>query len=69
MMPQAEAVMPALRPARPISDTFRKDGLRVEISAVNAGAYLLAASRNEPALNIGQLKQMALSTAWQRASG
>jgi hypothetical protein len=48
-------------------DTFRKDGLRVVISSVNAGAYQLAASRNEPALNIEQLKQIALNPAWQRA--
>ncbi|MFI5635038.1 hypothetical protein ACIA8E_37980 [Streptomyces sp. NPDC051664] len=48
-------------------DTFRKDGLRVVISAVNAGAYKLPASRTEPALKIGQLQQIALAPTWRRA--
>ncbi|MFD7440847.1 hypothetical protein [Streptomyces sp. NPDC059909] len=46
-------------------DTFRKDGLRVAITAVNAGAYQLPASRSEPALSIEQLKRIALDRTWQ----
>ncbi|MFD9007341.1 hypothetical protein ACFV0T_41555 [Streptomyces sp. NPDC059582] len=49
-------------------DTLRKDGLRVVISAVNARAYRLPASRSEPALDIQQLQGIALDTAWERAS-
>ncbi|MFS4095836.1 hypothetical protein [Streptomyces sp. AF1A] len=50
-------------------DTLRKDGLRVVISTVNAGAYQLPADRREPALNITQLKQIVLNSAWIRAAG
>ena len=49
-------------------DTFRTDGLRVVVSAVNARAYKLPASRSEPALSIEQLKQIALDATWQQAS-
>jgi hypothetical protein len=49
-------------------DTLHKDGLRVVISALNAGAYPLPASRSEPALTIRQLQQIALDTAWEHAS-
>ncbi|MDF6042276.1 hypothetical protein LRD69_08880 [Streptomyces sp. JH14] len=49
-------------------DTLRPDGLRVVISALNAPAYPLAAIRKEPALDTGQLQQIALDPAWQRAS-
>ncbi|MGW1887805.1 hypothetical protein [Streptomyces sp. NPDC001970] len=37
------------------------------ISAVDAGAYRLPAGRSEPALNIEQLKRIALHTSWHRA--
>lgn len=46
-------------------DTVREDGLRVVITAVNAGAYQLPATRAEPALNIEQLKRIALAPPWQ----
>ncbi|MEV8637868.1 hypothetical protein AB0395_40090 [Streptosporangium sp. NPDC051023] len=49
-------------------DTLRRDGLRVVISAVNAGAYRLPASRGEPALTLDQLKQIALDPAWQQTA-
>ncbi|AWW41997.1 hypothetical protein [Streptomyces cadmiisoli] len=50
-------------------DALRKNGLRVVISAVNARAYGLPPDRSEPALDIRQLKQMALDPVWQRSSG
>jgi hypothetical protein len=49
-------------------DTFRTDGLRVAISALNAPAYPLSATREEPALTTRQLQQIALDPAWRRAS-
>ncbi|MGW1540759.1 hypothetical protein ACWCPM_11035 [Streptomyces sp. NPDC002309] len=49
-------------------DTFRTDGLRVVISALNAPAYPLPPSRHDPALDIDQLKQIALNPAWQHAT-
>ncbi|MFB7177289.1 hypothetical protein ACFCYI_06245 [Streptomyces sp. NPDC056257] len=49
-------------------DTFRKDGLRVVITAVNARAFRLPAGRSEPALNTEQLRQMALDAAWEEPS-
>ncbi|MFI9219388.1 hypothetical protein [Streptomyces werraensis] len=49
------------------ADTLRPDGLRVVISAVNAPAYLLPASRSTPVLTMRQLRDMALDPAWQKA--
>lgn len=49
-------------------DTFRRNGLRVVISAVNAPAYHLPASREQPAIPIKELKEIALVAAWQQAS-
>jgi hypothetical protein len=50
------------------ADTLRPDGLRVVISAVNAPAYLLPASRKEPVLTARQLQDIALDPAWQKDS-
>ncbi|MFE0633487.1 hypothetical protein ACFW3D_41985, partial [Streptomyces sp. NPDC058864] len=44
-------------------DTLRTDGLRVVITAVNAPAYLLPATRPEPVLTTRQLQRIALAPA------
>jgi hypothetical protein len=49
-------------------DTFRKDGLRVVISAVNARAYGIPATRKIPALTTSQLRQIALDPLWAQLS-
>ncbi|MGP3753508.1 hypothetical protein [Streptomyces sp. IBSNAI001] len=46
-------------------DTIRPDGLRVVISAFNAANQNEAASREEPALTLDQLKKIATSEVWQ----
>lgn len=51
------------------ADTMRKDGFRVVVSAFNAGAQHQAATRDEPALTMEQLKALALSAKWQSLSG
>ncbi|MCQ9185628.1 hypothetical protein KMT30_42700 [Streptomyces sp. IBSBF 2953] len=48
-------------------DTLRKDGLRVVISAFNGSAQDRKATRAEPALTIGQLREIALSPRWRSA--
>ncbi|MGW2220680.1 hypothetical protein ACWCSD_37325 [Nonomuraea sp. NPDC001684] len=50
-------------------DTLGTDGLRVVISALNAGAYRLPADRSVPALTLEQLRQIALAPAWRQAIG
>ncbi|TXS33217.1 hypothetical protein EAO74_04500, partial [Streptomyces sp. gb1(2016)] len=45
-------------------DTIRPDGLRVVISAFNAANQNEAASREEPALTLDQLKKIATSEVW-----
>lgn len=45
-------------------DTMRPDGRRVVISAFNSGAQHTAATRETPALTIGQLREIALSPQW-----
>ncbi|MFB9554574.1 hypothetical protein [Streptomyces roseoviridis] len=47
------------------ADTLAKDGLRVVVSAFNAGAQHEAATRAEPALTTDQLKAIALSPKWR----
>ena len=47
-------------------DTLRSNGLRVLVSAVNASAYVVPATRPNPALTIPQLKQIALDPTWQQ---
>ncbi|WP_329536891.1 hypothetical protein OG568_50745 (plasmid) [Streptomyces sp. NBC_01450] len=49
-------------------DTFRKDGIRIVVSALNAPAYALAPTRPDPALDIAELKKIALDPAWQRVT-
>ncbi|MGW2937228.1 hypothetical protein ACWDA7_36580 [Streptomyces sp. NPDC001156] len=49
-------------------DTFRKDGLRVVISTVNARAYGIPATRKIPALTTSQLRQIALDPLWAQLS-
>jgi hypothetical protein len=48
-------------------DTYSEDGLRVVISSVNARAYNLPAGRPTPALDIEQLKKIALDAVWKKA--
>ncbi|CAL9466278.1 hypothetical protein SUDANB105_02729 [Streptomyces sp. enrichment culture] len=45
-------------------DTMRPDGRRVVISAFNSGAQHTAATRETPALTIGQLREIALDPQW-----
>ncbi|HZF91986.1 hypothetical protein [Streptomyces sp.] len=45
-------------------DTLRPDGHRVVISAFNSGAQHTPATRETPALTIGQLREIALSEQW-----
>ncbi|MEE1756757.1 hypothetical protein [Streptomyces sp. SP18CS02] len=49
-------------------DTIRPDGFRVVVSAFNAGAQHEAATREEPALTMDQLKSIATSKKWTGAS-
>jgi hypothetical protein len=46
------------------ADTIRTDGLRVVVSAFNSGSQNAAATRQTPALTIGQLKAIATSGKW-----
>ncbi|MFI9557378.1 hypothetical protein [Nonomuraea endophytica] len=50
-------------------DTLGADGLRVVISAINAGAYRLPAGRGTPALSPERLRRIALDPAWRQAVG
>jgi hypothetical protein len=45
-------------------DTMRPDGRRVVISAFNSGSQNTAATRETPALTIGQLREIALDQKW-----
>lgn len=45
-------------------DTVRVDGLRVVVSAMNAGGPHDAVSREKPALTLEQLREIALSSKW-----
>ncbi|MFI9615634.1 hypothetical protein ACIHCM_28820 [Streptomyces sp. NPDC052023] len=45
-------------------DTLRTDGLRVVISAFNSGSQQTPATREAPALTIGQLRGIALAPEW-----
>lgn len=45
-------------------DTMRPDGRRVVISAFNSGSQHTPATRETPALTIGQLREIALSEQW-----
>jgi hypothetical protein len=45
-------------------DTVRVNGLRVVVSALNAGGPHDAPSRDKPALTMEQLKEIALSSQW-----
>ncbi|MET8168442.1 hypothetical protein ABZT34_29990 [Streptomyces sp. NPDC005329] len=51
------------------ADTMRADGRRVVISAFNSGSQSTAATRAEPALNIAQLRKIALSPQWDVLGG
>ncbi|MDN3269894.1 hypothetical protein [Streptomyces sp. MA15] len=46
------------------ADTLRPDGLRVVVSAFNTAAQHEDATRDAPALTLGQLREIALSTEW-----
>ncbi|GGS89879.1 hypothetical protein [Streptomyces chromofuscus] len=46
------------------ADTLRTDGLRVVISAFNSGSQHTAATREAPALTLGQLRELALDPMW-----
>ncbi|MFJ1595412.1 hypothetical protein [Streptomyces sp. NPDC088261] len=46
------------------ADTMRPDGLRVVVSALNAGAFRADATRKAPALSIAQLTRLATSEKW-----
>ncbi|SPF02182.1 hypothetical protein [Streptomyces sp. MA5143a] len=45
-------------------DTLRPDGTRVTVSAFNSGAQHTAATRDNPALTMAQLKAVATSDEW-----
>ncbi|QIJ64459.1 hypothetical protein [Streptomyces sp. JB150] len=49
-------------------DTMRPDGRRVVISAFNSGAQHAAATRETPALTIGELREIALDPTWRTLS-
>ncbi|MFB7360534.1 hypothetical protein [Streptomyces gardneri] len=49
-------------------DTMTPEGFRVVISSMNAGGHRQDATRDKPALTIEQLKAIALSPKWQKAS-
>ncbi|WP_306318565.1 MULTISPECIES: hypothetical protein [unclassified Streptomyces] len=46
------------------ADTLREDGFRVVVSAVNSGSQAADATREKPALTLGELEELALSGAW-----
>ncbi|MCX4905788.1 hypothetical protein [Streptomyces sp. NBC_00878] len=46
-------------------DTIRTDGMRVVVSAFNAGAQNAAATRDTPALTMEQLRSIATSAKWR----
>ncbi|MFD5717259.1 hypothetical protein [Streptomyces sp. NPDC127036] len=46
-------------------DTFHRDGLRIFVSAINASAYPLPPTRPRPALDMQQLRSIAISAVWQ----
>ncbi|MBC9728366.1 hypothetical protein [Streptomyces sp. TRM68367] len=48
-------------------DTLRTDGMRVVISAFNAGSQREDATRDAPALTMKQLRAIALSPKWRKA--
>ncbi|MFJ6434343.1 hypothetical protein [Streptomyces sp. NPDC091416] len=48
------------------ADTMRPDGFRVVISAFNTGNQNEAATREEPALTLAQLRKIATSTVWRK---
>ncbi|WP_162624761.1 hypothetical protein [Streptomyces cadmiisoli] len=50
------------------ADTFREDGIRIVVSALNTSAYPFAPTRPDPALDTAQLKAIALDPAWQRVT-
>ncbi|MFE0626502.1 hypothetical protein ACFW3D_05965 [Streptomyces sp. NPDC058864] len=47
-------------------DTLREDGLRVVVSSDNARAYGIPATRENPALSIFQLQEIALDPSWRQ---
>ncbi|MFF0477968.1 hypothetical protein [Streptomyces sp. NPDC004284] len=47
-------------------DTMTPEGFRVIVSTFNSDAQYKAATRNEPALTMEQLKALALSPKWQK---
>ncbi|MFD5575122.1 hypothetical protein [Streptomyces cadmiisoli] len=47
------------------ADTYREDGIRIVVSALNASAYPLAPTRRDPALTTTELRKIALDPAWQ----
>ncbi|AJF65856.1 hypothetical protein [Streptomyces vietnamensis] len=47
-------------------DTLTPEGFRVAVSAFNSDAQYKAATRNEPALTMEQLKALALSPKWRK---
>ncbi|MFF8635822.1 hypothetical protein ACF052_16720 [Streptomyces pilosus] len=47
------------------ADTMRPDGFRVVVTAFNTGAQHQDATRDAPALTVGQLREIALSPRWQ----
>ncbi|MEU2232427.1 hypothetical protein [Streptomyces vietnamensis] len=47
-------------------DTLTPEGFRVGVSAFNSDAQYKAATRNEPALTMEQLKALALSPKWRK---
>ncbi|MFE7587707.1 hypothetical protein ACFU5Y_39810 [Streptomyces gardneri] len=49
-------------------DTMTPEGFRVVVSSMNAGGYRQDATRAEPALTVEQLKAIALSPKWQKAT-
>ncbi len=47
------------------ADTMRPDGFRVVVTAFNTGAQHQDATRDAPALTVGQLREIALSPKWR----
>lgn len=47
-------------------DTLREDGLRVRVSAANGGSPTGSPTRRTPVLTLEQLKEIALTPAWNR---
>ncbi len=50
------------------ADTFREDGIRIVVSALNTSAYPLAPTRRDPAVTTAELRKIALDPAWQRVT-